>query len=249
MEEHNIVLDTFQGPLEVLINLIEKAKVDIYDIPINIITEQYMKYLYEMDELNLDIASEFLLMASTLLQIKSRMLLPKEIILVDGNEVEIDPREELVLQILAYKKFKEVSQELREIGEVESMAYYKPQEDLTLFEEEEIEFGPFDLNLLIKSINLIIEKRSKFEILLNLSEIKRDEFTIKDCTEDIIKMLNTKKSLLFSQLLKKNTSRNEIIAYFLSLLELTKSGYLIIRQNNSYTDINIIKLSSREQVI
>lgn len=247
--DYNIILDSFQGPLEVLISLIEKAKVDIYDIPINLITEQYMKYLYEMDEINLSIASDFLLMASTLLQIKSRMLLPKEIIVVDGDEIEIDPREELVLQILAYKKFKEVSQQLRDIGEIESMAYYKPQEDLTMFEETNIELGPFDLDLLMKSINRIIGKRSEFESSLDLSEIKRDEFSIKDCTDDIINRLGTHKKISFSQLLNRNTTRNEIIAYFLSLLELTKSGYLTIRQNKSYSDINIIKLSNREQAI
>ncbi len=247
--DHNIVLETFQGPLDVLLNLIEKAKIDIYDIPINIITEQYMEYIYAMEDLNLDIASDFLIMASTLLQIKSRMLLPKEKLVVDGDEIEIDPREELVAQILAYKKFKEVSEQLRQVAIVESMAYYKPMEDLSIYEETNTEIGPFDLNLLMESISRIMEKRSSLETVLDLNEINRDEFTIKECTDNIIIRLDSFDKIKFTDLLNRETTRNEIIAYFLSLLELSKSGYLTIRQNKSYSDINIIKLKSKEQVI
>lgn len=247
--EHKIILEAFEGPLDLLLNLIEKAKVDIYDIPINIITEQYMEYIYEMEELNLDVASDFLILASTLLQIKSRMLLPKEKVLVDGEEIELDPRDELVLQILSYKSFKEVAEQLREIGEVESMAYYKPQEDLSVFDDKEEELGPFDLNQLIKSINNLIEKREQLNFTFDINEIKRDEYSIKECSDFIIKKLNEQNSFNFTDLLNKQTSRNEIIAYFLSILELTKTGYITIKQKEFYSDLIISKLDLEEQRI
>lgn len=247
--EHKIILEAFEGPLDLLLNLIEKAKVDIYDIPINIITEQYMEYIYEMEELNLDVASDFLILASTLLQIKSRMLLPKEKVLVDGEEIELDPRDELVLQILSYKSFKEVAEQLREIGEVESMAYYKPQEDLSVFDDKEEDLGPFDLNQLIKSINNLIEKREQLNFTFDINEIKRDEYSIKECSDFIIKKLIEQNSFNFTDLLNKQTSRNEIIAYFLSILELTKTGYITIKQKEFYSDLIISKLDLEEQRI
>ncbi|HLS53350.1 MAG TPA: segregation/condensation protein A, partial [Tissierellaceae bacterium] len=128
--DYKIKLDGYEGPLDLLIDLIEKEEVDIYDIPINKITKQYLAYIYDMEELNLEIASEFLIMAATLLQIKSKMLLPKEKKIVEGEEVEIDPREELVKRILAYKQFKLAAEELKELGNLELKAYYKPMEDL-----------------------------------------------------------------------------------------------------------------------
>ncbi len=247
--EHKIILEAFEGPLDLLLNLIEKAKVDIYDIPINIITEQYMEYIYELEELNLDVASDFLILASTLLQIKSRMLLPKEKVMIDGDEIELDPRDELVLQILSYKTFKEVAEQLREIGEVESMAYYKPQEDLSFFDDEEENIGPFDLNQLINSINNILEKRSQLNIDFNISEIEREEYSIKECSEIIVKKLSENKSFKFTDLLQKDTRRNEIIAYFLSILELSKAGYITIKQKEFYADLIIKKIDLEEQVI
>lgn len=247
--EHKIILEAFEGPLDLLLNLIEKAKVDIYDIPINIITEQYMEYIYELEELNLDVASDFLILASTLLQIKSRMLLPKEKVLIDGEEIELDPRDELVLQILSYKTFKEVAEQLREIGEVESMAYYKPQEDLSFFDDEEENIGPFDLNQLINSINNILEKKTQLNIDFNISEIEREEYSIKECSEIIVKKLSENKSFKFTDLLQKDTRRNEIIAYFLSILELSKTGYITIKQEEFYGDLIIKKIDLEEQVI
>src|SRR5690625_2831358 len=137
--DYKIKLDGYEGPLDLLIDLIEKEEVDIYDIPINKITKQYFAYIYDMEELNLEIASEFLIMAANLLQIKSKMLLPKEKKIVEGEEVEIDPREELVKRILAYKQFKLAAEELKELGNLELKAYYKPMEDLTEFMDYKVD--------------------------------------------------------------------------------------------------------------
>lgn len=219
--DYKIVLDGFEGPLDLLLSLIERAKIDIYDIPINIITEQYIEYIYAMEELNLSIASEFIMMAATLLEIKSKMLLPQEVIIVDDEEIEIDPREELVKRLIEYKKYKEVAEELRVSEDIESKVYYKPREDLSEFTDiyEDIQF---DLNLLLKSINRIIGRRGMKNITLDISEIQREEFTLKDCMDELLNKLNLKKRINFEDLLSENFSRNEIVTYFLSVLELIK---------------------------
>lgn len=142
-----------------------------------------------------------------------------------------------------------MAEQLREIGEVESMAYYKPQEDLSVFDDKEEELGPFDLNQLIKSINNLIEKREQLNFTFDINEIKRDEYSIKECSDFIIKKLIEQNSFNFTDLLNKQTSRNEIIAYFLSILELTKTGYITIKQKEFYSDLIISKLDLEEQRI
>lgn len=219
--DYKIVLDGFEGPLDLLLSLIERAKIDIYDIPINIITEQYIEYIYAMEELNLSIASEFIMMAATLLEIKSKMLLPQEVIIVDDEEIEIDPREELIQRLIEYKKYKEAAEELRVSEDIESKVYYKPREDLSNFDDiyEDIQF---DLKLLLKSINRIIGRRGMGNITMDISEIQREEFTLKDCMDELLIKLKLKNRIIFEDLLSENFSKNEIVTYFLSVLELLK---------------------------
>ena len=219
--DYKIVLDGFEGPLDLLLSLIERAKIDIYDIPINIITEQYIEYIYAMEELNLSIASEFIMMAATLLEIKSKMLLPQEVVIVDDEEIEIDPREELIQRLIEYKKYKEAAEELRVSEDIESKVYYKPREDLSNFDDiyEDIQF---DLKLLLKSINRIIGRRGMGNITMDISEIQREEFTLKDCMDELLIKLKLKNRIIFEDLLSENFSRNEIVTYFLSVLELLK---------------------------
>ena len=120
--EYKIILESFEGPMDLLIHLIDKAEIDIYDIPINEITEQYIKYITKMEELDLEVTSEFLVMAATLLEIKSRMLLPPIKKETDGDQLEmeeIDPRLELVRRLVEYKKYKHVSKELQSLEETQ----------------------------------------------------------------------------------------------------------------------------------
>lgn len=219
--DYKIVLDGFEGPLDLLLSLIERAKIDIYDIPINIITEQYIEYIYAMEELNLSIASEFIMMAATLLEIKSKMLLPQEVVIVDDEEIEIDPREELIQRLIEYKKYKEAAEELRVSEDIESKVYYKPREDLSNFDDiyEDIQF---DLKLLLKSINRIIGRRGMGNITMDISEIQREEFTLKDCMDELLIKLKLKNRIIFEDLLSENFSKNEIVTYFLSVLELIR---------------------------
>jgi len=243
---YQIKLDSFEGPLDLLLNLINNAEIDIYDIPINMITEQYMNYIYKAEELNLDIASEFLIMASTLLHIKSKMILPKEKIIIEGEEVEIDPREELVMQILAYKKFKEASSELQVYEKEELKAYYKPREDLTLYEDKQLEIELFDLNMLVRSVKNIINKYSINKTIINTHHIEKEKYTIKNCSKILLNRLESSNEVLFTDLLNTQSSRNEIITYFLSILELIKLNYIDAIQNQTYSNLIITKTNYEE---
>lgn len=237
--DYKIVVDVFEGPMDLLLNLIEKAEVDIYDIPINLITEQYMDYIYEMEELNLEVASEFLVMASTLLEVKSKMLLPKDKIIEEGIEIELDPREELVKRLIEYKMYKEAADRLRDQEDIELLAYYKPREDLSEFVNVEENFEIMDLNLLVKSLyNIIINRGSKN---IDISEIHREEYTMEFCIEEIEDKLKSVDHIKFTELLRRTCSREEIITYFLSVLELIRLKSIYIKQDELFSDIIISK--------
>lgn len=210
--DYKIVLDTYEGPMDLLLDLIEKAKIDIYDIPINLITEQYLDYIDRMGRFDLEVTSDFLVMAATLLEIKSKLLLPKP---TEGDEEEEeDPREELARRLIAYKRFKAIASELRKYESLGLKAFYKPQEDLSQFLEEELDIGPFDVDLLFNTLNRILDRRGLKSEDLVLDEISRDEFTIEECTENLLKRLEACKRMSFSNLLGKDSTRNEIISYF-----------------------------------
>ena len=240
--DYKVILESFEGPLDLLLNLISKTKIDIYDIPIHIITKQYMIYIYHMEELNLEIASEFLVMASTLLEIKSRMLLPKEKLTFDGEEFELDPREELVMRILEYKRFKDAADKLKAFEQEKSKTYYKLQEDLSIYENESIDLNEFDLELLVKSLNQMLIKRGIKEEKVTIEEIKREEYTISQCIDNIFKKLKKGNKVSFNDLIDKDAKKNEIIAYFLSLLELIKTKDIIVKQEGTFSDLIIEKV-------
>lgn len=243
---YKIILESFEGPLDLLLNLISKTKIDIYDIPIHIITKQYMNYIYDMENLNLEIASDFLIMASTLIEIKSKMLLPKEKVVFEGEEFEIDPRDELVKKILEYKKFKEAAEDLREFEIEKSKTYYKPKEDLSLFEDDTIDFASFNLEILINSLNKILEKKGLNQNEIDIKVINREEYKISDCMSNILFKLEKSKCLNFNEIINETNEKNEIIAYFLSLLELIKNKNILVRQDNAFSDLIIEKFLGEE---
>jgi len=242
--DYKIVLETFEGPLDLLLHLIEKAKVDIYDIPISDITDQYMEYLNNMKELDLEIASDFLVMASTLLEIKSKMLLPAKNIENEDRQLEmeeIDPRIELVRRLVEYKKYKKVAEELK-IQEInQNKVFYKPKEEFT-YTKEDIELQNLNVDELVKVLNTVLSKKNKKSKPINIDEIQREEITLEECINRIKNELNEKGKILFSGLFDENSSRSEIIGTFLSILELTKSKYIKLRQEKNFSDIVIIKI-------
>lgn len=249
---YKIVLDTFEGPMDLLLHLIEKSKIDIYDIPINEITEQYLDYLSKMGEMDLEITSEFLLMAATLLEIKSKLLLPVTKNKDDVEQLEIeqaDPRYDLVRSLVEYRKYKYASSKLRDFEEIQSKVYYKPKEDLSDFIDEDDDLIEMDLNKLITIFKKLMLKGKINDKTLKLHEIERDDYTLEECISIIKNKLKKNKILKFYELFNCDTNRNEIISIFLSLLELVKSKYIAIYQKKNFDEIFIKRLKEEGEEI
>lgn len=237
-----VKLEVFEGPLDLLLHLIDKNKVNIYDIPIVEITEQYLAYVNAMDKQDLDVISEFLVMAATLIDIKSKMLLPKE---VDEEGVEKDPREELVNKLLEYKMYKYMSLELRDREiDADKAMYKKP----TIPEEVSKYEPPVDIDKLLGDVTLkqlndifnsVIKKqedkvdpiRSKF------GNIEREEVNLTDKMEYIKDYARTYKTFSFKKLLLSQKTKMHIVVSFLAILELIKLGDIVIRQDGTFEDI------------
>ena len=230
---YKVKLEVFEGPLDLLLYLIKKSEIDISDIPISVITEQYLKYLEFMRMLDLNIAGEFLVMAATLIHIKSKMLLPleeKEILL----EEEEDPREELVRRLLEYKRFKEVAGVLQDLeGQRKKMFARSAVLDLGP-EEKFFEANVFDL---ITALTRVLKDVPK-EIF---QEIVKDEFTVEQKVHDLLHMLVEDPILHLSELFKKAKNKSEIVAIFLAVLELIRLKEIIVVQKHSFGEIEVIR--------
>lgn len=246
--KYKVVLNTFEGPLDLLLHLIEKAKVDIYDIPISEITDQYMEYLNKAEEIDMEITSEFLVMASTLLEIKSKMLLPS---VKEDNEgiqmemEEVDPRMELVKRLVEYKKYKKAAEKLKDYEQRQNKVFYKPKEEISQYitedAEEDTVLDDIELEQLADILNNILKKRKIKAEPIDINEIQRDEITLEECMEDLKFRLNVERKIEFSQLFDENTTNSEIIITFLSILELAKLKYIRVKQKNNFSDIILIK--------
>lgn len=234
----DLKLERFEGPLDLLLNLIKKAEVDIYDIPISEITDQYMEYLKAMEELDLEIASEFLVMAATLLEIKSKMLLPRTKTSDDEISADEDPREELVRKLIEYKKYKEFAIQLKSI-EGSNSIFFKSPEIIDDIEDEEVFFSNITLENLMSSFKRIM---TAFENRYNeRSEIPKDidfdEFRIEDKMEMILRRLSGRATMSFSVFFENVSSKMEIIVIFLAMLELMKQRKINVVQNENFGDI------------
>ena len=239
-----VKLEVFEGPLDLLLHLIEKNKIDIYDIPIVEITDQYMEYIHAMEREDLGIMSEFMVMAATLLDIKCRMLLPKE---VNEEGEEEDPRAELVEKLLEYKMYKFMSYELKDKMDDAANVFFK---DPTIPDEVAQYREPVDPRELLAGITL--EKLNAiYKSIIRRQEDKIDPVRSqygnieKDEVDMDIKMLYVEayarehKTFSFRKLLEKQNSKMEVIVTFLIILELMKTGKINISQENIFDDIMI----------
>ena len=246
-----VKLQVFEGPLDLLLHLIDKNKIDIYDIPIVEITDQYLEYIKQMQREDLNIMSEFMVMAATLLDIKCRMLLPKE---VDEEGQEEDPREELVQQLLEYKMYKYMSYELRDrMGEASMMAYKNPTlppEVLAYREPVDTEELLGDLTLekmhtIFKSI--LRRQEDKVDpIRSQFGEIQQEEVSLPEKMNDVEAYARKHRHFSFRSLLKRQCSKVQLVVTFLAILELMKVGKIRISQEHIFDDIIIDSLQSEE---
>lgn len=234
--EYRVNLKIYEGPMDLLIDLIKKNEIDIYDIPIHIITEQFLEYIKEANKINLELTSEFILMASTLIEIKSKMLLPKIKISEEEEDDEEDPRDSLVQKILEYEKYKDISEILKESHNYEAKAFYKLQEDFTNIDDIDL-LKNCDVNSLAKSFKNIINKLKSENII---AEIKQESFSIEEATSVLKNKIGKTGKILFTDLLSESPIIEEIISFFLSVLELVKVGYIKAYQEDDYQDIKLL---------
>lgn len=240
---YEIAIDSFQGPFDLLLYLIEKDQVDIYDIPISQITDQYINHIKGWNELNLDVASDFLVMAATLLEIKSKVLLPQKTAIDDQGLEEEDPRQELIEKLIEYKKYKNISLYFKDKEKNEEKVIYKDPEYFPEFAEINKKID-IDLNLLCKSFkNILIQQDISKSENQKFHEVEIDEYTVQKKMEDILCHLDQYNCIQFSTLFQDCKSRNEFIMAFLALLELIKLNVVTVNQNSLFEDFNIFKTS------
>lgn len=239
-----VKLEVFEGPLDLLLHLIEKNKVDIYDIPIVEITNQYMDYIRQMQEKDMNVMSEFLLMAATLLDIKCRMLLPVE---VNEDGEEEDPRAELVEQLLQYKLYKYMSYELKDRQMDGSLLMYK---EPTVPDEVKAYEPPVDLDALLEGVTLsqlnnIFKDMMKRQVdkidpvRSTFGKIEKEEVTVEDKMEYLNTYIVSNKKFSFRDLLKKQQSKTQLVVTFLAILEMMKMGKIWVEQEKTFDDIII----------
>ena len=224
-------VDGFEGPLDLLLHLIKENKMDIFDIEINLITEQYLKYINNLEKVNLEI-SEYLVLASELIEIKAKMLLPKK-----KQEMEIeeeDPREELVNKLLEYQAYKEISKDLKEKEELRSEIYTKAPEKYSNYQEEETTFEGGSVDLLIDAFKKFLIRKEE-EKPLN-TKITKKGISVSSRRHEIKNLLKEKGKVSFYQMFSIR-SREYIVVTFLAILEMAKNKELIIHQEGIYDEI------------
>ncbi len=234
---YKIKLELFEGPLDLLLYLVKKDHLNIYDIPITQVTDQYLQYLEVMRLLDLNIAGEFLVMAATLLQIKSKMLLPAEEVIQDEQEQQ-DPRAELVRRLLEYEKFKQIADELRlkETAQQEVFKRQKAEAALPKSPDEDVYFEAslFDLISAFSQALKEIPKELFYEVI-------KDEFTVEEKVHSILHVLLVKERIAISELFRSSKNKIEMVVTFLAILELIKIKEIVAVQKERFGEIDIAR--------
>ncbi len=230
-----IRLGAFEGPLDLLLHLIKKQEIDIWDIPIARITEQYLEYLQIMRDLNINVAGEWRVMAATLIHIKSRMLLPQEAKEESQPEEEEDPRKELVYQLLEHQKFRNAAEMLYTRQELEDAVWSKPPAEVLDFGDEVVAITIFDL---LRAFHEVVKRFEARRVL----EVTREEITVEQAIEDIRNRFLVYDKLLFSSFFKEARSKLHLIVTFLALLELVRLREIGLYQRKAFDEIVITKI-------
>ena len=232
--DYRIKLQVFEGPLDLLLFLIRKNELDIYDIPIESVTRQYLEALRAMQQLDLDLAGEFFVMAATLMEIKSRMLLPRGLAAIDPNSTddEMDPRWELIHQLLQYKKFKEAAAKLGELAETRQNLMERYVSELG--DRLDRPLKGVDRIELWHAFNLVLRRLAE---KLVVGEIHDEQVTVADQMEWLLARAQSEKTFIFSKLFSEGVTLRRLVATFLAVLELTRLRKLRLRQDEAFSDI------------
>jgi segregation and condensation protein A len=238
MSEYKVKFEVFEGPLDLLLYLIKKQEVDIYEVNLTALATQFIEYIEVMRQLDLDIAGEFLVMASTLMYIKSRELLPVDKqVAVEEEEDGEDPRWELIRQLVEYKKFKDAAARLQEL-EIRQESVYRREAPKPVFESEPTkpDVSIFDL---INAVNSILKRVAQREG--ESREIFEDKWSVSEKIEMIAKAIGDKTRVKFSELFENATSRTEVVVTFLAMLELIRLKQIVCVQSDHFAEIEITK--------
>ena len=234
---YKINIDNFEGPLDLLLFFIQRDKLDIYDIPISKITNDFLKYISYLNKMNIDIGADFIYMASLLMNIKSKMLLPSS---VSDEDEEIDPREDLALKLIEYKKYKDISDELSKV-----MNHYNLTHKTIIKDEYEV----FDHHqeLINQKLDLYDIIRTYADLINNIEnvtnyELDFEEISVSDQINFVRDILKNKKEITFSTLIKKFNNKIFLIYTFIAILEMIKSREIKIEQKKIFSDIYITNI-------
>lgn len=234
---YSVKIDEFEGPLDLLLHLIKEDNIDIYDISIDKITKDYLDYINKMEELNINVASSYLVMASELMEIKSKSLLPsnkKEE--VSENEEEVS-RERLISKLIEYKKYKEITNSFKELESLRKEIYIKSPENIKNYIDEKItNDNDISVNDLIKAFSLFLERKN-LEKPLN-TKITNKEYSVKERKSSIRNILKERKKLEFTELFNEY-NKSFIVVTFLSILEMTKDNEIDLKQEDNFSKIYI----------
>lgn len=242
-----IRLPAFEGPMDLLLYLIRRSEVDIYDIPIERVTEQYIEVLGSMESLDLEVAGEFFVMASTLMYIKSRMLLPKKDqgSNEDMEDEDIDPRWELVQQLLEYRKFKEAAEDIRKLilSSNDLISRIGPRDALEAVERP---LKPVDRVDLWNTFNSVLRRLAE---RIDEGQINAEQVTVSDRMELVLLRIKHNKNFLFSDLFEFSTTITTIVATFLAILELTRLNKITLKQDRAFGDIRCTRVETHNPTV
>lgn len=236
--DYQVKINIFEGPMDLLLHLIQKTDLDIYDIPICEITSEYLKYLDLLKELNLNVAGEFLLMASTLMQIKSHMLLPAEEGI--GDLEGPDPRTELIQKLIEYQKFKAVSQMLKEKFDQQKDVFYR---GAPIFDKDD-QILEVSLETLLDAFQSVLETAET-----GVREYLVEEIPVEVRIREVLDILEARSFVTFQELFPKNATRKMLVVSFLALLELIRLRQVRVTQTENFSEIHIERISYEEPVI
>lgn len=246
MSEYKVKFEVFEGPLDLLLYLIKKQEVDIYEVNLTQLATQFIEYIEVMRMLDLDIAGEFLVMASTLMYIKSRELLPVEQqVQAEGEEDEEDPRWELIRQLVEYKKFKDAAAKLQQLEERQEQVYRREAPKPTFeAEAKKPDVSVFDL---INAVNTILKRVAQREG--EQREIFEDKWSVSEKIELLATVVGRQPRVKFSELFEGVTTRTEVIVTFLAMLELIRMKQIVCVQPDAFAEIEIVKADPQQPTV
>ncbi|MBR5925811.1 MAG: segregation/condensation protein A [Firmicutes bacterium] len=244
---YKVKLDIFEGPFDLLVYLIERARMSIFDIQVSEITTQYLAYIDAMKAQDVNVAQEFMVLAAELIELKSRMLIPSEEVSEDGTVAE-DPRADLVARIREYKKCKEAAAFLESQSEVMSHLHFKPQEDLNAYRGEEDVLLKTDINQFAEAFMLFLTKKQRMEdVRKRYERIERQKMSVEIKISQIRELFTKKARVLFSEMIADDKTRFNKVVSFMSILELLKQRELRAEQKERYGDIALEKRNDAEE--